>query len=59
MSDDFWGEPIYQYTDQDALNDGALVDLSQLGLRFRVMPEWHHIARVVEQFIGTSFLTGD
>jgi hypothetical protein len=29
MSNDFFGEPIYSYTRQQAINDGVLVDLAQ------------------------------
>ncbi len=35
MSDDFWGEPISRSTDQDALEDGTIVDISSLSLLFR------------------------
>ncbi len=35
MTDDFWGEPISRYTDQDALEDGVIVDISPLSLLFR------------------------
>ncbi len=35
MSDDFWGEPISRYTDQDALEDGTIVDISSLSLLFQ------------------------
>ncbi len=38
MSDDFWGEPISQYTDQDALEDGTIVDISSLNLLFQGVP---------------------
>lgn len=33
--DNFWGEPIYSYTDENALDDGVLVDISALKVRFR------------------------
>ncbi len=36
--DDFWGEPISQYTDQDALEDGTIVDISSLNLLFQGVP---------------------
>ncbi len=38
MSDDFWGEPISRYTDQDALDDGTIVDISSLNLLFQGVP---------------------
>ncbi len=38
MSDDFWGEPISRYTDQDALEDGTIVDISSLNLLFQGVP---------------------
>ena len=28
MNDDFWGEPIYEYSRQQAIADGVLVDVS-------------------------------
>jgi type I site-specific restriction endonuclease len=36
--DDFWGVPIYSYTDKDALDDGVLVDLTALKITFRGKP---------------------
>ena len=38
MKDDFWGEPIFTYTDSQALEDGVLVDISGLGLTLDGMP---------------------
>ncbi len=38
MTDDFWGEPISQYTDQNALEDGTIVDISNLNLLFQGVP---------------------
>jgi hypothetical protein len=35
---EFFGEPISVYTDQDALNDGILVDISSLNLVFDEKP---------------------
>lgn len=32
---EFFGEPIFVYTDEDALNDGELVDISSLKVRFQ------------------------
>ncbi len=31
-NDDFWGPPIFEYTDRQAVEDGVLVDISGLGL---------------------------
>ena len=28
MNDDFWGEPIYEYSRKQAIADGVLVDVS-------------------------------
>ena len=32
MDDEFWGPPIFEYTDKQAVDDGVLVDISGLGL---------------------------
>ncbi|MGC2239098.1 MAG: hypothetical protein WA584_23285 [Pyrinomonadaceae bacterium] len=31
---EFWGEPIYTYTDEDALEDGTLLDFTFFGVKF-------------------------
>lgn len=36
--DEFFGDVISVYTDEDALADGTLIDISSLGVRFREMP---------------------
>lgn len=36
--DKFWGDPIYRYTDEDAVEDGILVDISALNVKFRGVP---------------------
>jgi hypothetical protein len=36
--DEFFGEVISVYTDEDALADGTLIDITPLGVRFREMP---------------------
>jgi type I site-specific restriction-modification system R (restriction) subunit len=33
--DDIFGEPIYSYTDKQAIDDGVLVDISELNIQFR------------------------
>lgn len=35
---ELFGEPISRYRDQEALSDGAIVDISSCGVRFRDMP---------------------
>jgi hypothetical protein len=35
---EFYGEPISIYTDADALGDGVLIDVSDLGVSFQGMP---------------------
>jgi hypothetical protein len=35
---EFYGEPISIYTDADALQDGTLIDVSDLGIQFQGMP---------------------
>ena len=35
---EFFGEPISVYTDQDAINDGTLVDITSLNLAFESKP---------------------
>ncbi|CAI4029893.1 hypothetical protein DNFV4_00313 [Nitrospira tepida] len=32
---ELFGEPISRYRDQEALSDGAIVDISSCGVRFR------------------------
>jgi hypothetical protein len=36
--DVFWGEPIYSYTDEQAVEDGILVDISELNIQFNNLP---------------------
>ena len=38
MGDEFWGEPISVYTDQEALEDGVLVDISGINLQYQGKP---------------------
>jgi len=38
MDDDFWGEPIFVYTDQQALEGGVLVDISGINLQYQGKP---------------------